>query len=57
MANGITFAKPDPQNLIPRTVLLPKSAEAHPLDKLIVGVCNAARRHARRTGRRSYLRS
>jgi hypothetical protein len=32
---GITFAKPEPQNLVPRAVLLPKSPEAHPLDKLI----------------------
>jgi hypothetical protein len=32
---GINFAKPEPQNLVPRSVLLPKSAEAHPLDSLI----------------------
>jgi hypothetical protein len=24
--NGLTFARPEPQNLVPRTVLLPKSA-------------------------------
>lgn len=35
--DGITFAKPEPQNLTPRSVLLPKSPEAHPLDKLIAG--------------------
>jgi mono/diheme cytochrome c family protein len=33
--DGITFARPEPQNLVPRTVKLPKSAEAHPLDKLL----------------------
>jgi Protein of unknown function (DUF1549)/Protein of unknown function (DUF1553)/Planctomycete cytochrome C len=32
---GITFAKPEPENLVPRTVLLPQSAEAHALDKLV----------------------
>jgi hypothetical protein len=32
---GITFAKPEPQNLMPRAVLLPRSAEPHPVDKLI----------------------
>jgi mono/diheme cytochrome c family protein len=32
---GITFARPEPNNLAPRTVSLPKSAEAHPLDKLL----------------------
>jgi len=32
---GFTFARPKPQNLDPRGVALPASAEAHPLDKLL----------------------
>jgi mono/diheme cytochrome c family protein len=32
---GVTFAKPEPQNLLPRAVALPASAEKHPLDKLL----------------------
>lgn len=33
--DGITFAKPEPQNLVPHAVVLPKSAEVHPVDKLL----------------------
>lgn len=59
--DGITFAKPEPQNLLPRTVSLPKSAEAHPLDKLIAAyatehnVALSAPVDDRTFARRAYL--
>jgi len=35
--DGITFAKPPPQNLFPTKVEIPAAAEAHPIDSLLEG--------------------
>jgi hypothetical protein len=38
---GVTFAKPEPQNLKPTTVVLPDSSEQHPLDRFLANYAKA----------------